>query len=83
MPVGRTTDGCGSDGSYQAARKMATAEATSTIASKNVGDETIVNFGTLTLGGPSASNYTLIGATGIVDVTPDRSPIIRPSEASA
>ena len=42
----------------------------STIASKNVGDEGITNFGTLTLGGASAGDYTLIGATGVVKVTP-------------
>ena len=42
----------------------------STIASKNVGDEGITNFGTLTLGGADARDYTLVGATGTVKVTP-------------
>src|SRR5262249_11808384 len=36
---------------------------------KNVGRETIANLGTLTLHGADAGNYTLIGATGYVDVT--------------
>jgi hypothetical protein len=47
------------------------ASGTSTIASKNVGNENIVNFGTLTLGGATAGDYTLIGATGLVVVTPE------------
>jgi filamentous hemagglutinin family protein len=44
---------------------------TSTIASRNVGNEGISDFGTLTLGGSSAGDYTLVGATGVVKVTPE------------
>src|SRR5262249_46843503 len=39
-----------------------------TLAGANAGLESIVSFGTLTLGGTAASNYTLIGATGSVTV---------------
>jgi filamentous hemagglutinin family protein len=35
-----------------------------------VGNERLASFGTLTLGGPSAGNYTFIGGGGIVLVTP-------------
>jgi len=45
---------------------------TSTIISKNVGDEKITDFGTLTLGGTSAGDYTLVGAKGNVIVTPEQ-----------
>ncbi len=44
---------------------------TSTIASKNVGEETIADFGTQTPGGPSSGDYTLVGAKGNVIVTPE------------
>jgi filamentous hemagglutinin family protein len=44
---------------------------TSTIISRNVGNEKIVNFGTLTLGGASSGDYTLVGAKGNVIVTPE------------
>jgi len=47
------------------------ASGTSTIASRNVGDEGITDFGTLTLGGASAGDYTLVGAKGTVIVTPE------------
>jgi hypothetical protein len=43
-----------------------------TIASKNVGNETITNFGTLTLGNNPLGDYTLVGARGTVIVTPLR-----------
>ncbi|MDB5396169.1 MAG: hypothetical protein JWM91_3675, partial [Rhodospirillales bacterium] len=46
------------------------ASGTSTIASKNVGPEGITNFGTLTLSNNTAGDYTLVGATGTVTVTP-------------
>jgi hypothetical protein len=46
------------------------ATGTSTIASKNVGNEPITDFGTLTLGNNPNGNYTLVGATGVVTVTP-------------
>jgi hypothetical protein len=36
----------------------------------DVGPQTIVGFGGLTLGGASSGDYTLVGATGIVQVTP-------------
>src|ERR1700760_3024220 len=45
---------------------------TSTIASRNVGDEKIIDFGTLTLGGASSGDYTLVGAKGNVIVTPEQ-----------
>jgi hypothetical protein len=44
---------------------------TSTIISRNVGNEKITDFGTLTLGGASSGDYTLVGARGIVKVTPE------------
>ena len=47
------------------------ASGTSTIISKDVGIEKITDFGTLTLGGTSSGDYTLIGATGKVKVTPE------------
>jgi len=40
-----------------------------TIASQNVGLEPITSFGTLALGGTSAGNYTLSGASGNVGIT--------------
>ncbi len=46
------------------------ASGTSTIASKNVGDRSITNFGTLVLGNNALGDYTLVGATGDVIVTP-------------
>jgi filamentous hemagglutinin family protein len=45
---------------------------TSTIASKNVGHEGIVDFGTLSLGNNQHGDYTLVGASGTVIVTPLR-----------
>jgi filamentous hemagglutinin family protein len=47
------------------------ASGTSTIVSRNVGDEKITDFGTLTLGGGSSGDYTLVGAKGNVIVTPE------------
>jgi hypothetical protein len=44
---------------------------TSTIVSRNVGNEKITDFGTLTLGGASSGDYTLVGAKGNVIVTPE------------
>ena len=46
------------------------ASGTSTIANKNVGVEGITDFGTLALGNNTAGDYTLVGATGKVTVTP-------------
>jgi filamentous hemagglutinin family protein len=43
---------------------------TSTISTKNVGHDPIVDFGTLTLGNNPNGDYTLVGATGTVIVTP-------------
>jgi filamentous hemagglutinin family protein len=50
-----------------------TVSGTGTLASKNVGTQTFSSLGTLTLsatGGPLASNYTLVGGTDIVKITP-------------
>ncbi len=49
------------------------ASGTGTLASGAVGSETIADFGTLALGGTTAPNYTLAGASGsvlITDTTP-------------
>ncbi len=43
---------------------------TSTISTKNVGHDPIVDFGTLTLGNNPNGDYTLVGAKGTVIVTP-------------
>lgn len=40
------------------------------LASSNAGPETILSFGSLTLGGAAASNYTFAGASGLVSVSP-------------
>jgi uncharacterized protein YfiM (DUF2279 family) len=40
-----------------------------TLAGANVGSEAITSFGTLTLGGTAAGNYTLAGASGSVNIT--------------
>jgi pimeloyl-ACP methyl ester carboxylesterase len=40
-----------------------------TLAGANVGSETITSFGTLSLSGASAGNYTLAGASGSVNIT--------------
>ena len=45
------------------------ASGSGTLASSNVGPETINSFGTLALGGPAAGNYTLAGASGAVTIT--------------
>jgi hypothetical protein len=45
------------------------ASGSGTLASSNVGPETITSFGTLALGGASAGNYTLVGASGAVTIT--------------
>jgi MBG domain (YGX type)/YDG domain len=45
------------------------ASGNATLAGKNVGAVTITSIGTLHLGGTSASNYTLTGATGSVTIT--------------
>ena len=44
------------------------ASGTATLASKNVGSQAITSVGTLALGGGSAGNYTLTGATGSVSI---------------
>ena len=41
-----------------------------TLASANTGVEPVVSVGTLALGGPAASNYTLLSATGSVTINP-------------
>ena len=46
------------------------ASGSGTLASTNVGTNAIISFGTLALGGATATNYTLIGAGGSVTVTP-------------
>ncbi len=43
---------------------------TAELAGRNVGTEAITGFGGLTLGGASAGNYTLAGASGAVTVSP-------------
>jgi hypothetical protein len=40
------------------------------LAGRNVGTQAITGFGALTLGGASAGNYTLAGASGAVTITP-------------
>ena len=45
------------------------ASGSATLASKDKGSETITSFGTLTLGGTAANNYTLTGATGSVSIS--------------
>ena len=40
-----------------------------TLAGANVGSETITSFGTLSLSGAAAGNYTLAGASGSVNIT--------------
>ena len=46
------------------------ASGSATLAGANVGAEAITSFAGLTLGGSSAANYTLTGATGSVTITP-------------
>ena len=41
-----------------------------TLLSPDVGDESILSFGTLKLGGSAAGNYTFVGGRGTVLVTP-------------
>ena len=45
------------------------ASGSGTLAGANVGSETITSFGTLSLSGASAGNYTLAGASGSVNIT--------------
>ncbi len=45
------------------------ASGSGTLASASAGPESIVSFGTLTLGGAAAANYTLVGASGSVSIT--------------
>ncbi len=45
------------------------ASGSSTLASADVGAESISSFGTLALGGTTAGNYTLIGGSGTVTIT--------------
>jgi YDG domain len=51
------------------AEVVTVASGSGTLASKDVGVRAIVNFGTLTLGGADAGNYTLVGGTGTVTIT--------------
>jgi hypothetical protein len=44
---------------------------TGVVASRNVGNETLTSFGTLTLGGASAGDYTVVGGSGAVTITPE------------
>lgn len=43
---------------------------TGVLASRNAGTEALTSFGTLTLGGASANDYTVVGGSGSVLVTP-------------
>jgi hypothetical protein len=45
------------------------ASGSGTLAGANVGSEAITSFGTLSLGGTAAGNYTLAGASGSVNIT--------------
>jgi autotransporter-associated beta strand protein len=45
------------------------ASGTATLASANAGPQPISSFGTLTLAGAAAGNYTLVGASGSVNIT--------------
>jgi hypothetical protein len=45
------------------------ASGSGTVASPNIGTHPITSFGTLTLGGTTAGNYTLSGASGYVTIT--------------
>ncbi|MGA2281541.1 MAG: YDG domain-containing protein, partial [Verrucomicrobiota bacterium] len=45
------------------------ASGSGTLAGANIGSEAITSFGTLALGGASAGNYTLAGASGTVSIT--------------
>lgn len=45
-----------------------------TLAGANVGSHSIISIGTLALGGSSANNYTLSGASGIVSITNPAAP---------
>ena len=51
------------------------ASGSGTVAAAAVGLQAITSFGTLTLGGPSAANYTLSGASGSVNVLPLVTPV--------
>ncbi len=46
------------------------ASGSGTLASANVGSQTLSSSGTLALGGSAAANYTLAGATGSVTISP-------------
>ncbi len=54
----------------QVAGDNLTMSGSATLTSANAGPETITSFSGLTLGGTSAGDYTLIGASGSVTVTP-------------
>jgi hypothetical protein len=47
-----------------------TLSGSATLAGAGVGSQAIVSFAGLTLGGPSAGNYTLTGASGSVSISP-------------
>ena len=49
---------------------VSVASGSGTLTNANVGTNAITSFGTLALGGTTATNYTLIGASGSVTVTP-------------
>ena len=48
---------------------ISVASGTATLAGAGVGTQNITSFGDLTLGGTSAGNYTMTGATGSVSIT--------------
>lgn len=52
------------------------ASGSATLAGANVGTQAITSLGTLTLGGGSATNYTLVGATGSVVISNAFTPFI-------
>lgn len=52
------------------------ASGAATLASSNIGVQPITSFGTLTLGGANAANYTLAGASGAVTITATNAPIM-------
>jgi autotransporter-associated beta strand protein len=56
-------------GNVVAGDTVTVASGSGTLSSINVGSPTITSFGTLTLGGASANNYTLSGASGTVTIT--------------
>ena len=68
---GTTTAAAGilSVGNKVGSDNVAVAAGSGTLAGANVGLEAITSFGTLSLGGTAAGNYTLAGASGTVTIT--------------